>query len=82
LTTFENYEPALLKAIQAIKSKGCGSMIVSFGLDTADGDPLGTFKLKADDYFEIGKCIFTQLYGNDNTQKRYRKPEDSYCCNT
>ena len=36
-TDYSNYEGALLEGIEKIKEKKCTNLVVSFGIDTADG---------------------------------------------
>lgn len=60
-TTWEDYKPALEKAMKAIMEFGVGGLVVSMGLDTYDGDSVsvskGGFKLSGDDYFQLGKVM-------------------------
>ncbi len=62
LTDYTTYEPILKQAIQTIRDLRCAALVVSFGLDTADGDPLGSFKIRKPDYQSIGEHIFCDLF--------------------
>ena len=56
-TDWTRYAPALEIAIAALKEFAPEALILSFGADTFDGDPLGYFKLKRDDFTKIGKTV-------------------------
>jgi acetoin utilization deacetylase AcuC-like enzyme len=45
---------ALARACEKIKQFGADALVVSLGLDTFEDDPISTFALKTDDYFELG----------------------------
>ncbi|CAG0991188.1 Acetylpolyamine amidohydrolase 1 [Anaerolineales bacterium] len=53
----EGYLSALDEASNLIKSFAPKYLVVSAGMDTFDGDPLGTFKVTRDGFAEIGKRI-------------------------
>ncbi len=53
----EKYREILAKAIVQIKSFKPVYLIVALGLDTAKGDPTGTWKLNADDFEKNGRMI-------------------------
>lgn len=59
--TWEDYKPALEKAMNAIIDFDASGLVVSMGLDTYEGDSVavskGGFKLKRNDYVELGKSI-------------------------
>eukprot|EP00573_Skeletonema_grethae_P008431 CAMPEP_0201696258 /NCGR_PEP_ID=MMETSP0578-20130828/7980_1 /ASSEMBLY_ACC=CAM_ASM_000663 /TAXON_ID=267565 /ORGANISM="Skeletonema grethea, Strain CCMP 1804" /LENGTH=376 /DNA_ID=CAMNT_0048182225 /DNA_START=256 /DNA_END=1382 /DNA_ORIENTATION=- len=59
--TWNDYKPALEKAMNAIIEFDVGGLVVSMGLDTYEGDSVpvrkGGFKLKGNDYVELGKTI-------------------------
>jgi acetoin utilization deacetylase AcuC-like enzyme len=51
------YGPTLDRALATIKAWGSRLLIVSFGADTFEGDPISAFKLTGDDYPELGERI-------------------------
>mmetsp|Transcript_25041 Transcript_25041/g.41297 ORF Transcript_25041/g.41297 Transcript_25041/m.41297 type:complete len:383 (-) Transcript_25041:1823-2971(-) len=59
--TWQEYKPALEKAMNAIIDFDVGGLVVSMGLDTYEGDSVsvskGGFKLKGNDYVELGRSI-------------------------
>jgi acetoin utilization deacetylase AcuC-like enzyme len=55
----EGYLSALNKALKLIQSFAPNYLVVSAGMDTFDGDPLGTFKVTRTGFAEIGKRIAT-----------------------
>ena len=56
-TTGETYMPALDAALARIREWGARSLIVSFGADTYDGDPISFFALTQNDYREMSRRI-------------------------
>ncbi|CAM3800300.1 histone deacetylase family protein [Parendozoicomonas haliclonae] len=56
-TDWSLYRQALDKALAAIQSYGAEVVIVSLGLDTFEQDPISFFKLKSDNYLELGQLI-------------------------
>lgn len=58
-TTFEIYRPALEEALAAIGAWGATALVVAAGFDTAEGDPLGLFRLARPDFAEIGSMVRT-----------------------
>ena len=53
----EEYRNYLLKAIHAIRKFNPTFLLVCFGLDTAKGDPTGTWRLSASDFKLNGQMI-------------------------
>ncbi|MFO7654679.1 MAG: acetylpolyamine amidohydrolase [Candidatus Krumholzibacteriia bacterium] len=51
------YREALEQALRRVRSFKPAVLVVSLGLDTAKGDPTGTWFLAADDFFENGRRI-------------------------
>ena len=51
------YLSVLDKALSIIKKYAPKYLVISAGMDTSDGDPLGTFKITHNGYTEIGKRI-------------------------
>ena len=49
-TEWIGYAPALLKAVSWVQEKVPELLIVSFGADTHEADPISHFQLKTDDY--------------------------------
>ena len=56
-TNGKTYLSALAKALVHIRAFVPDTLIVSLGVDTAEGDPTGTFRLTAPDFTEIGRQI-------------------------
>jgi acetoin utilization deacetylase AcuC-like enzyme/GNAT superfamily N-acetyltransferase len=51
------YASALEKALRRIKRFGPTFLVIALGLDTATGDPTGTWSLKPADFYENGKKL-------------------------
>ncbi len=51
------YRQALKKACKRIEDFDPQFLVIAFGLDTARGDPTGTWRLKPGDFFENGRLI-------------------------
>lgn len=58
-TQWGAYESALGKALEAIASFGAKTLIVSYGADTFETDPISHFRLNTDDMQRIGARIAT-----------------------
>jgi acetoin utilization deacetylase AcuC-like enzyme len=56
-TGWSAYSPALERALDAIAEWGAGFLIVSFGADTFEGDPIADFALTRDDFASLGAAI-------------------------
>jgi acetoin utilization deacetylase AcuC-like enzyme len=56
-TDWNAYEPALVQALQWIERREPELLIVSFGADTYEGDPISHFKLKTSDYTLMARRI-------------------------
>ena len=56
-TAWSGYEPALLEALERIASHEPNLLIVSYGADTFEGDPISHFKLKTSDYEPMAQRI-------------------------
>lgn len=56
-TEGRQYCAALEEALAAIVAWGADVLVVSAGFDTADGDPLGNFRLSSADYRAIGASV-------------------------
>ena len=56
-TPYIEWTKALDDAIQKIKSFQPDALLISLGVDTYEKDPISFFKLKSDDFFDIGKKI-------------------------
>jgi acetoin utilization deacetylase AcuC-like enzyme/GNAT superfamily N-acetyltransferase len=53
----EEYRKALAAALRKIQQFGPQFLVVAFGLDTAKGDPTGSWNLRADDFEANGRMI-------------------------
>ena len=56
-TKFKSWRKKLDICLEKINQFGTKALIVSLGVDTFEKDPISFFKLKSDDYIEIGKLI-------------------------
>ena len=56
-TDDEKYLSALEEALELITGYQPSSLVISAGMDTFDGDPLGRFKVTRNGFMEIGKRI-------------------------
>lgn len=56
-TAWERYNDALNAGLKRIAAYGPDALVVSLGVDTFEGDPLGTFRLTIDNFTEIGRRI-------------------------
>jgi acetoin utilization deacetylase AcuC-like enzyme len=56
-TDWSGYEPALIQALDRIESHEPELLIVSYGADTYEGDPISQFKLKTSDYAPMARCM-------------------------
>ncbi len=56
-TTYSAWAEALDHALASIRRYAPDSLVVSFGADTFEHDPISFFKCKSDDYFDMGARI-------------------------
>jgi len=56
-TDWSNYYPAFLSALNIIQKFNPDTIIISLGLDAADGDPICHFHLKPENYHEMGSIL-------------------------
>jgi len=56
-TTWREYEPALQAALERITDFRAKTLIVSYGADTFESDPISAFKLTTQDMGRIGSAI-------------------------
>jgi acetoin utilization deacetylase AcuC-like enzyme len=56
-TDWSNYQPALLQAVDWIEKSQPELLIVSYGADTHEADPISHFKLKTSDYAPMARRI-------------------------
>ena len=56
-TDWSGYEPALIQALDRIEMHAPEMLVVSFGADTFEGDPISHFKLKTRDYAPMARRI-------------------------
>jgi acetoin utilization deacetylase AcuC-like enzyme len=56
-TAWETYEPALQAAVAELRSHDVDALVVSLGLDTFEADPISQFKLRHQDYLQMGATI-------------------------
>jgi acetoin utilization deacetylase AcuC-like enzyme len=56
-TDWRTYEPALARALDWIAKHEADLLIVSYGADTFEGDPISYFKLKTSDYAPMAGLI-------------------------
>jgi acetoin utilization deacetylase AcuC-like enzyme len=53
----DHYLLALTAACELVAGFGAAAMVVSFGFDTLDGDPLGAFRLSGDGFRRFGRLL-------------------------
>jgi acetoin utilization deacetylase AcuC-like enzyme len=56
-TDWSGYSPALAQALDWIEASGAELLIVSYGADTWEGDPISHFRLKTSDYAPMARRI-------------------------
>jgi acetoin utilization deacetylase AcuC-like enzyme len=56
-TDFEGYSRVLREALDAISAHRPDLLVLSFGADTFEDDPISYFRLRQDDYREMGRQI-------------------------
>ncbi len=55
--TFGEYRAALSEALELIRGWGSDVLVVAAGFDTAEGDPLGLFRLRREDFAAMGGLV-------------------------
>jgi acetoin utilization deacetylase AcuC-like enzyme len=58
-TDYVTYKPVIEEVVEKIKAIGAKTLLISFGADTAKGDPICTFRLVPEDYFDMGVKLRT-----------------------
>lgn len=56
-TDWAAYASALAHAAQRIRAYRPDVLVISVGVDTFEGDPISHFRLRSDDYFQLGAAI-------------------------
>ena len=56
-TDWPAYQPALIQALDWIEGRGPDLLIVSYGADTHEADPISHFKLRTSDYARMARRI-------------------------
>ncbi|MFQ3331622.1 MAG: acetoin utilization deacetylase AcuC-like enzyme [Oceanospirillaceae bacterium] len=56
-TPYSIWRVALCRAITKILGYGADAIVVSLGVDTFENDPISFFKLRSDDFIDMGKTI-------------------------
>lgn len=56
-TDFSVWSQALCKALSAVADFNAQALVVSLGLDTYEGDPISSFRLKSEDYLAVGEML-------------------------
>ena len=56
-TSYSIWRAALCRAITKILSYGADAVVVSLGVDTFEKDPISFFKLKSNDFIDMGQTI-------------------------
>lgn len=56
-TAWIEYSAALDSATARLRAHAPELLVVSLGVDTFEGDPISTFKLRSEDYLEMGRTI-------------------------
>tara|TARA_B110000503_G_scaffold59936_1_gene95407 strand:- start:2599 stop:3636 length:1038 start_codon:yes stop_codon:yes gene_type:complete len=58
-TSYSIWRLALCRAMEKILEYGADALVVSLGVDTFENDPISFFKLKSDDFTNMGETIAT-----------------------
>jgi len=56
-TSYDEWKVSLFKAINEVKNFNPDFLLISLGVDTYEKDPISFFKLKSNDYFDVGSVI-------------------------
>lgn len=56
-TSFAAWHAALELGLQRIAAAKADALVVALGVDTFEGDPISTFKLRSDDYLQVGSTL-------------------------
>lgn len=56
-TAFATWHQALERAMAEVRRHGAEALVVPLGVDTFEGDPISTFKLRSEDFFTIGRTL-------------------------
>ena len=56
-TSYAQWRKSLIKVIDEVKTFSPDFFLISLGVDTFENDPISFFKLKSDDYFDVGRII-------------------------
>ncbi|MCH8883844.1 MAG: histone deacetylase family protein, partial [SAR324 cluster bacterium] len=56
-TDWPRYRPALETALEKVAAFAPDSVVVSLGFDTVAGDPMGSFRLRVEEFEEMGRLI-------------------------
>ncbi|MDP6969303.1 MAG: histone deacetylase family protein [Gammaproteobacteria bacterium] len=56
-TGYEMWSEKLLLSLQTFQQYGADVLVVSLGLDTFENDPISFFKIKTDEYLQMGKTL-------------------------
>jgi acetoin utilization deacetylase AcuC-like enzyme len=56
-TDFAHWRAALVSAVERVKDYAPDAMVVALGVDTFEGDPISGFKLRSEDYLQLGRDL-------------------------
>ena len=56
-TGFAGWTQALQQGLDAVRAFGADALVVALGVDTYEGDPISRFKLRSEDYLEVGRLL-------------------------
>ncbi len=56
-TEYPQWRSALLRSLDAIASFGAQALVISLGLDTYEADPISGFRLRSEDYAQVGEIL-------------------------
>jgi acetoin utilization deacetylase AcuC-like enzyme len=56
-TDFARWRAALMMALDRVRSFDPDALVVALGVDTFEGDPISHFKLKSEDYLQVGRDL-------------------------
>ena len=56
-TSYVQWKKSLNEVVSEIEYFNPNFLLISLGVDTYENDPISFFKLKSDDYFDVGRII-------------------------
>jgi acetoin utilization deacetylase AcuC-like enzyme len=56
-SNFAQWRAALTTSLERVKAYDPDALVVALGVDTYEGDPISSFKLKSEDYLQLGRDL-------------------------